>query len=396
MTAALDAVPKEGVEAVAQSLPQTKLPDNVDIDTVAQAHVAKLNSLTAQDFHEEAVWRDVLAFTNTYRTFHSGRRIFAAWNKLFARQQPTNFKVKPNTTRKMQLSTFGFVTTRFTFETAGDLRARSNGVILLVPVEDKDEWKIWMMVTFLEECDALGDPTVLAKAEAPLRNGITNGSVPNGAHDELFDVVIVGAGQNGLCMLGRLKALGLKAVALEKHPNAGDSWTVRYDSAKLHLSKWYANMPFGNTFNDDSYPYFLTAADLARGFQQFVKDYALDVRGSTLVTSAEWDENGKIWTVHADQTGKEYSIKGRHLVFAVGADQVPNFPPYANREAFKGANIHSVDYKSPKEWKGLKGVVIGTANTGKSHPNDGPSMVILTLLQRMMLPKTWWKMALLQ
>lgn len=45
-----------------------------------------------------------------------------------------------------------------------------------------------------------------------------------------FDCVIIGAGQAGLCVAGRLKALGVSFVVLEEYPEVGDNWKMRYDS----------------------------------------------------------------------------------------------------------------------------------------------------------------------
>lgn len=35
------------------------------------------------------------------------------------------------------------------------------------------------------------------------------------------------------------------------------------------------------------------------------------------------------------------------------------------KKTFQGEVLHSVDYKSAKAWKGKKGLIIGSANTGE-------------------------------
>lgn len=52
----------------------------------------------------------------------------------------------------------------------------------------------------------------------------------------IFDCIVVGGGQAGLAMGGRLKALGLRYVVLEKQKNLGDSWKTRYGSARCESS----------------------------------------------------------------------------------------------------------------------------------------------------------------
>jgi cation diffusion facilitator CzcD-associated flavoprotein CzcO len=34
---------------------------------------------------------------------------------------------------------------------------------------------------------------------------------------------------------------------------------------------------------------------------------------------------------------------------------------------FQGTVLHSGEYDCPDEWQGKKGIVVGTANTGKFH-----------------------------
>lgn len=51
-----------------------------------------------------------------------------------------------------------------------------------------------------------------------------------------FDCVVIGGGQAGLAMGGRLKAMGMSYVVLEKHANVGDNWKTRYGSARCEFS----------------------------------------------------------------------------------------------------------------------------------------------------------------
>ena len=52
-----------------------------------------------------------------------------------------------------------------------------------------------------------------------------------------FDAVVVGAGQAGLCILGRLKAGGVhNCIALETYDSIGGNWQDRYDSVKREVA----------------------------------------------------------------------------------------------------------------------------------------------------------------
>jgi hypothetical protein len=139
------------------------------------------------------------------------------------------------------------------------------------------EWKIWMMRTILEQL--VGQPSVdvyssvnpiLEVATGGTTNGMNRGETnghtqggshlkgPSNAHDlngathtnglngsngtqspesfngikRDFECVIIGGGQAGLAVGGRLAALGVTYVILEKFVEVGDNWKTRYDSTK--------------------------------------------------------------------------------------------------------------------------------------------------------------------
>ncbi|KAL1877418.1 hypothetical protein Daus18300_002403 [Diaporthe australafricana] len=373
--------PQASVESLPKaSLPEQMIPNDVDADAVLSACVEKLQNLKADDLHVNSYWRDLFALTNTFRTFSLSEQIIPAWKELSTSHQPLNFKyIEGSAHLAPPGPTALFISGRFTFKIGGALPGTGSGAIAIV--SDGSEWKIWFFNTVLEEIDAFGNPDKVPKApKTSLTNGVTNGKV-----DKPVDCVVIGAGQSGLGVLGRLKALGVKGVALERNDTIGGNWTGRYDNVKLHTSKYYAALPGDKTFHDDELPYLLGSKELAQGFQRYARDFVLDVRVSTTVESAEWDEASKVWTVRAEQNGRDWSIQSRHLVFAIGAvGQFPKIPQIPNRDMFQGTAMHSVQYKYPAAWKGKKGVVIGTANTGHDVAEDmvDAELSTVTMVQR--------------
>jgi phosphoglycerate dehydrogenase-like enzyme len=47
-------------------------------------------------------------------------------------------------------------------------------------------------------------------------------------------VLLIGAGQSGLSIAARLKAMDISALVIDKNERIGDSWRGRYDSLSLH------------------------------------------------------------------------------------------------------------------------------------------------------------------
>jgi len=73
-----------------------------------------------------------------------------------------------------------------------------------------------------------------------------------------------------------------------------------------------------------------------------------------------------LWTIQVDREGTIQTVLGKHLVLSVGpGGTIPIRPRYPGEESFKGEVIHSKDFRNASKWKGRKGIVIGTANTGE-------------------------------
>ena len=249
------------------SLPIADISPNVDHEEIAASHVSKLSSLSTENFTQDALWRDSFALTGTLRTFFSAPAIETAWTETSTFHRPGNFALKPNTSR---IARFGpktsWVEASFTFTTEAKPATICSGFISLVP-DSKGGWKIWLLRTILEQLKGYSNvdvlqpyrerengtiyektnsisDTVTEGADIHMVDGMTNGISQNkddGIVDDsthqiysprTFDCVVVGGGQAGLSTGGRLKALGVSYVVLDKNERIGDNWMLRYDSAK--------------------------------------------------------------------------------------------------------------------------------------------------------------------
>ena len=385
------------------SLPEADIPDDVDHAGVASSFIQNLSTLRSEDIKEDGFWRDLLALTGTLRTFYGAESIAQAWDELSSLRKPADFSLIPGSSCVTKFGpTTCWVQARFSFVITGRRRAKCSGLIRLVLGLD-GRWKIWILSTILEEVEGFGNPDVFdlnasmgsGQTQPRLTNGAQNGidggteingNVPNGTNYRAtdFGCAIVGAGMAGLCVAGRLKAMGVSTVNLDRNAQIGGNWTSRYASVKIHTAKEYGQLPFGRVFGPEE-PYFLTAKDLARGYQKFVDQYGINIWLSTVVESAAWNDEARTWTVTIDRDGKPMQITARHVVFATGAGgQIPTMPEYSSREIFKGIILHSAAYNSANEWKGKKGVVIGAANTAHDVADDmlKAGLASVTMVQR--------------
>ncbi|KIW67065.1 hypothetical protein PV04_06341 [Phialophora macrospora] len=380
------------------SLPKSHVPADVDCEGIARAQLPRLLSLSLDDLADSAVWRDLLALTGTFRTFYRDRGVLEAWRATFGRQGPTDLQLVPNTARLVNvLDVSSWVEAQFTFKTSeGGPRRSCSGFISLVP-GGAGGWKIWMIRTVLDEIEDYGnvdvlDPVAPAGTVEATANSIEK--MVDGRHSgeiQHFDVIVVGGGQTGLGIGGRLHALNVSYLVVDKFGTVGDSWNSRYDSTKrVHrdLTVLAGHLPFHRTY-DSSYPEFLTKADIARGHKDYVKRFGINIWQSTELLSSSWSNEQKVWTCNLKRGNEEVTLTTFCLVFASGSGgRSPVMPSLPNRELFKGVVLHSSDYHNADEWKGLHGVVVGTGNTGHDVAEDmlNAGLASVTMVQR---GRTW-------
>ncbi|EME88562.1 uncharacterized protein MYCFIDRAFT_126253 [Pseudocercospora fijiensis CIRAD86] len=373
------------------SLPKCHISKSVDHAQATRAVVQRL-ALGPQlkDLADNIIWRDSLAFTGTFRTFYGIERVTHEWKKLNMTKKPVDFEFVEGSSIILRLDAETcWIQAAFSFSTGGSLGGRCSGTIGLVPSSRFSDsgWEIWLLCTVLEQ------PTAFHNVDHLHAN---SGSYQvHGENSIPLDCLVVGAGIGGLCMAGRLKALDLSYVVIEKH-EVGDVWSKgRYDSVKLHTSKQFNQLP-GNppTFGKD-HQYLLTAKDLSEGFKRYVDTFDINVMTSTCFTKAKYDENHRFWRASLQRDGDTFEIKARHIVLAIGDMGVkPKVPEYRDRHLYKGDVIHAVDWKNASRWQGCKhGVVIGSANSAHDIISDMSKSSIqnITMIQRsetFVLPKS--------
>ncbi|KAH0340280.1 flavin-containing monooxygenase, partial [Aureobasidium melanogenum] len=361
------------------NLPTVTIDENVDCAAIATSCIARLQNLQQSDLTDDALWRDSLSITEHQRTFNSATSIIAVWNELKARCQPHNFRLVPNTAMVFRLGPRpAWLTAAFTFETDGSHPAECSGRLNMVP-DDSSDYKIWVFCTIIEalkDHDGHGNPDSLPDPKfAPAANLEVGGKI---------DCIIAGGGMAGLCAAGRLHALRIPYLVVERNASVGDNWTKRYDSMHLHLSNSYSEMPFQRVYLDK--PYNLSSRDLADGMQKYVDMHNIQIWLSSSVDQARWDENTKSWTVTVSKQGQLCKFRAKHLVMAIGGGlDVPRLPKeYANRDEYQGTVLHSIDWKNADAFTGKKGVIIGSANSAFDIAKNmvDSNMSEITMVQR--------------
>jgi len=219
--------PSFPIEKLPAALPRAHIDDSVDHSTIISLYLEQLDQSKPECFTEDAIWRDLYALTGTQRTFYGSKCIKSVWTELYDIHHPSGFATVPASSNVVRLDDHhSWIQARFSFYTNGQPDTICSGHIGLAP-GSVSGWKIWLLTTILEEIKGFPNPDFM---NLQTENRNSNGDTEQ-RNSWDFNCVVVGAGFAGLCLAGRLKAMRVPSVTLERNAHIGDNWRNRYESA---------------------------------------------------------------------------------------------------------------------------------------------------------------------
>ena len=186
----------------------------------------------------------------------------------------------------------------------------------------------------------------------------------------ILDSVIVGAGQAGLGTSYFLKKNGLEHIVFERG-KIGETWRdQRWDSFKLNTPNFMNCLP-GYPYEGSKSDGFGGPEELVDYFERYVERFQLPVRTGVIVVSVEQAEGSDNFIVKTKANGKaEESVRSRSVVVASGILQTPKFPAARSRIHRNILQLHTADYRSPKELPPGAVVVVGCGQSGCQIAED--------------------------
>ena len=179
---------------------------------------------------------------------------------------------------------------------------------------------------------------------------------------ETIDILVVGGGASGLSAAGALKRRGYHAVALEQDERIGGTWARRYERLHLHTLRRFSGLAHFGIPRD--FPRYVPTKRYAQYLERYVQELDLDVRLGERVERIAQANGG--WCVETTRC----SWVARAVVLATGRYREPVTPVWPGRDAFPGRVLHSVEYRSGRDFAGERVLVVGMGNTGAEIATD--------------------------
>lgn len=183
---------------------------------------------------------------------------------------------------------------------------------------------------------------------------------------------IIGAGASGLAVAKNFKLNGIPFECLEREPDLGGLWNfdtrtgVVYETTHLvsaAFSTWFEDFPM----DELAMPSYPSHAQVLAYFRAYSKHFDLEPHiafnaNVELVTPRA----DKLWDVKV--AGEAQPRVYRGVVLANGHHHRPRMPAYPGK--FAGEILHSSDYRSPRQLRDKRVLVVGAGNSACDIARD--------------------------
>ncbi len=167
---------------------------------------------------------------------------------------------------------------------------------------------------------------------------------------QVWDAIVIGAGQAGLSASYHLRRLGIDHLVLDADAGSGGAWQHRWNSLSMQDVHGVADLPDAPAPDRSEAP---ANQVLPEWFARYEREHDLPVVRPVRVDRVT--DDGELLVVHAG----ERRWHTRTLINATGTWSRPFVPSYPGAAAFTGEQLHTVDYPGAEHFAGRRVLVVG-------------------------------------
>jgi putative flavoprotein involved in K+ transport len=216
------------------------------------------------------------------------------------------------------------------------------------------------------------------------------------AHEDVVDVVVIGAGQSGLAMSHYLAARSIDHVIIERGEVANSWRKERWDSLRLLTPNWLSRLP-GHAYGGDDPDGYMGMREVIDFISTYARASRAPVLTGTTVTRVEPNDDG--YRIVTDRGVWQC----RAVVIASGAFNKASVPGIAAAIPDKVVQVTAFGYKNPGQLDDGGVLIVGASATGlqladEIHASGRP--VTISVGEHVRMPRTyrgrdiqWWMLA---
>lgn len=177
-----------------------------------------------------------------------------------------------------------------------------------------------------------------------------------------MDVAVIGGGQAGLATSYWLRRAGIEHVVLDAADGPGGAWARMWPSLHAFSPPQFSSLPgwmMPPWRGEGSFPSREHVEDYLTAYEE---RYEVPVERPVRVEAVR--DGGERLLVEGVRGGEPAAWAARAVVSATGTWSRPFWPSVAGMREFRGAQLHSAQYRGPGSLPAGRVLVVGGGNTG--------------------------------
>ena len=172
---------------------------------------------------------------------------------------------------------------------------------------------------------------------------------------EQIPVLIIGASVSGLGSAACLKKAGIEYIIIEKSSQVVTPWRNHYERLHLHTNKQLSVLPYKKYAT--SIPQYPERLQVVEYMDNYQREFDINPHFNTEAKSIK-NEDG-FWITETTNG----NFKSKYLIMATGAYAQAKKIDFKGMETFPGKITHSSEYKTGKDYRGQKVLIVGFGNS---------------------------------